>query len=356
MNGPRMERYQKRKRKRRKIMILIFMLLLIAVCGAVGFRMTLRKDGIAKDHSKKAINPEPVKVEQVEKKEVEPEPVKPVNVAVFGVDNDGFRTDVNFVVSFNEETKDIHFVSIPRDTRVVMTEEMIASLEERKKYIPYRNGVKGQCKLTEVHAYAGEEYRDKFSVEMLEDLLGIEIDYFVKVDLNAFRDIVDAIGGVDMEVEQRLYYSDPVQNLYIDLQPGYQHLDGKKAEQLVRFREGYAQKDLKRIQVQQDFMKALLEKVSSTSTILENLPEIAKVLWDSIETDATLKDVLKYAKYIKDIDINNITMETIPGKGGSYFDYDEEGTKELVDRVFYGIEKEEEQTTEELDDDLEEAV
>ena len=69
--------------------------------------------------------------------------------------------------------------------------------------------------------------------------------------------------------------------MYIDLQPGYQHLDGKKAEQLVRFREGYAQKDLKRIQVQQDFMKALLEKVGSTSTILENLPDIAKVLWES---------------------------------------------------------------------------
>ena len=44
-----------------------------------------------------------------------------------------------------------------------MTEEMLASLEERNKFIPYRNGVKGQCKLTEVHAYAGEEYRDKFS-------------------------------------------------------------------------------------------------------------------------------------------------------------------------------------------------
>ena len=340
MNGTRMERYQYKKKKRRKKMLFALLLLIIAVClGAVGFRMALRKDGIAKDHTKKAINPEPVKVEQLKKQEI-PEPAKPINVAVFGVDNDGFRSDVNFVVSFNEDTKKIQFVSVPRDTRVVMTDEMIASLEERKKFVPYRNGVKGQCKLTEVHAYAGDDHRNEFSVAMLEDLLGIDIDYFVKIDLDAFHEIVDAVGGVDMEVEQRLYYNDPYQNLYIDLQPGYQHLDGNKAELLVRFREGYAQKDLKRIQVQQDFMKALLEKVSSTSTILSNLPSIAQVLWDSIETDATLKDVLKYAKYIKDIDVNSITMETIPGTGGAYFDHDEQGTKELVDRVFYGVENE----------------
>ncbi len=333
-------------------MVLILMILMMIVCvGAVGFRMALRKDGIAKDHTKKAINPEPVRVEQMEKEKA-PEPMEPVNVAVFGVDKEGFRTDVNFIVSFHEDTKELHFVSVPRDTRVVMTEEMLKSLEERKKFIPYRNNVKGQCKLNEVHAYAGDGYRDEFSVTMLEDLLGIEIDYFVKIDLDAFHDIVDAVGGVDMEVEQRLYYSDPVQGLYIDLQPGYQHLDGDKAEQLVRFRESYAQKDLKRIQVQQDFMKALLEKVSSTSTILENLPSIAKVLFECVETDATLKDILKYVKYVKDIDVSSITMETIPGTGGSYFDHDEEGTKELVDRVFYGIVKEEEQT-EESDEEIE---
>ena len=245
MNGTRMKRYQYQKKKRRKKILFSLLLLIITVClGAVGFRMALRKDSIAKDHTKKAINPEPVKVEQLTKQEI-PEPAKPINVAVFGVDNDGFRTDVNFVVSFNEDTKKIQFVSIPRDTRVVMTDEMIASLEERKKFVPYRNGVKGQCKLTEVHAYAGDDHRNEFSVAMLEDLLGIDIDYFVKIDLDAFHKIVDAVGGVDMEVEQRLYYNDPYQDLYIDLQPGYQHLDGNKAEQLVRFREGYAQKDLK---------------------------------------------------------------------------------------------------------------
>lgn len=324
---------------------------MIICVGIVGFRVAFRKEAVGKDTTIKTINPEPKRAAEQQKQQ---EPVKPINVAVFGVDNDGFRTDVNFVASFNEKTKELHFVSVPRDTRVVMTNQMIASLEERNAYVPYRNNVKGQCKLTEVHAYAGEGYRNEFSVTMLEDLLGIEIDYYVKVDLDAFHDIVDAVGGVDMQVEERLYYSDPVQGLYIDLQPGYQHLDGDKAEQLVRFREGYAQKDLKRIQVQQDFMKALLEKVSSTSTIISNLPDIIKVIWNDVQTDATLKDVLKYAKYIKDIDISKITMQTIPGEGGAYFDHDEEGTKQLIDKVFYGIVPEEETVEEAADVQIDE--
>ena len=338
MNGPRMQKYhhkRKHKRKKGKQAFLMLTLLFMIICaGIVGFRASLGKEAVGKDATMKAIDPQPKRVSEEPEEEAAP---KPVNVAVFGVDNDGFRTDVNFVASFREDTKELHFVSVPRDTRVVMTEQMLASLRERDAFIPYRNNVEGQCKLTEVHAYAGEGYRNEFSVAMLEDLLGIEIDYYVKVDLNAFHDIVDAIGGVDMEVAERLYYNDPVQGLYIDLQPGYQHLDGDKAEQLVRFREGYAQKDLKRIQVQQDFMKALLEKVSSTSTIISNLPSIVKVIWNDVETDATLRDVLKYAKYITEIDTSKITMQTIPGEGGAYFDHDEEGTKQLVDQVFYGI-------------------
>ena len=61
----------------------------------------------------------------------------------------------------------------------------------------------------------------------------------------------------------------------------------------------------------------------------------------------------KYAKYIKDIDVNNITMETIPGTGGSYFDYDEEGTKELVNRVFYGIDNQQQADENEQDNEIE---
>ena len=101
--------------------------------------------------------------------------------------------------------------------------------------MPDKTGVYGQCKLTELHAYAGKENRNAFSVAMLEDILGVQIDYYVKVNLDAFRQIVDAVGGVDFDVPMDMYWdmSDnggPV----INLKAGMQHLDGAKAEQLVR--------------------------------------------------------------------------------------------------------------------------
>ena len=261
-----------------------------------------------------------------------------INVAIFGTDEDGFRADVNMVASFNTKTKDLHFISVPRDTRVTMTDDMIQYLEDNDAYVPNRNGVYGQCKLTEVHAYAGNDNRCTFSVTMLEDLLGIKIDYYVKVDLSAFRQIVDAVGGVDFEVEERLYYVDPYQDLYIDLYPGMQHLDGEKAEQLVRFREGYAQKDLKRIEVQQQFIQALIEKVCSSETLMNNLDDLVKVALDCTESNISVSEALKYVKYVKDLDPAKITSDTVPGEGGSYYDIDEEGLKELIDWRIHGIE------------------
>lgn len=261
-----------------------------------------------------------------------------INLAIFGTDEDGFRSDVNMIASFNTKTKALSLIGVPRDTRVVMTNEMTSFLEKNGRTVPERNGVYGECKLTEVHAYAGEGNRCAYSVMMLEEILGIKIDYYIKVDLSAFRDIVDAVGGVDIEVQDRLYYVDPYQDLYIDLQPGYQHLDGEKAEQLVRFREGYAQKDLKRIQVQQEFMRVFLGKVCSTDSIMKNMNSLIQVALDKTESDIKLSQALQYVKYLKDVDPAKMTTVTIPGEGGSYFDMDEEGTKALIESLIYGIE------------------
>lgn len=259
-----------------------------------------------------------------------------VNVAIFGTDEEGIHTDVNIVASFNTRTEELHFISVPRDTRVTMTSQMTSFLKQEGKYVPDKTGVYGQCKLTEVHAYAGSGNRATLSVAMLEEVLGIKMDYYVKIDLTAFKDIVNAVGGVDMEVQGRLFYEDPVQDLYINLYPGFQHLDGDKAEQLVRFREDYAQKDLKRIEVQQQFMQALLQKVCSTETILSNMNSLIGVVLDKTESDITLTEAMKYVKYLPTLDVDAITMDTIPGEGKAYFEMDEEGTKQLIRERIYG--------------------
>lgn len=325
------KRREEKRRRRRGVFLVVFLILILAgAYAAAKFYVAMDK------WQAKAETPDFVAAAAAPT-EIEDEII---NVAVFGTDEDGFRTDVNILVSFNTTTKELHLISVPRDTKVTMTPEMIDYLEKNSKFVPNQNGVYGQCKLTEVHAYAGKENRNAFSVAMLEEILGVQIDYYVKVNLTAFRKIVDAVGGVDFEVQDRLYYVDPEQDLYIDLYPGYQHLDGKKAEQLVRFREGYAAKDLKRIEVQQQFIQALLAKVCSTDTLLRNINGLVEVALDCTESDITLTEALKYVKYIGDISPERMTMDTIPylGNPGSYVDMDEEGTKELIEQRIYGKE------------------
>ena len=333
--GARMQRnYQKQmemRRRRKRGEIILCVLLVVILAGAFGAAKLYASLKLWEGKAEKSDFLASADVSTEAKDQL-------LNIALLGTDGDGFRTDVNIVASLNLTTKEVHLISVPRDTRVVMTDDMIAYLEKNGRTIPQANGVYGQCKLTEVHAYAGEGNRSTFTVAMLEEILGIDIDYYVKVDLDAFKDIVDAVGGVEFDVQERLYYSDPAQGLYIDLYPGPQVLDGEKAEMLVRFREGYAQKDLKRIEVQQEFLKAFISQVCSSDKIMSNLDSYIKILMEKVESDMPVATALKYAGYIKEIDPASITTDTIPGEGGAYFDMDEEGNKELVDYRIYGKE------------------
>lgn len=333
--GARMQRnYQKQmemRRRRKRGEIILCVLLVVILAGAFGAAKLYASLKLWEGKAEKSDFVASADVSTEAKDQL-------LNIALLGTDGDGFRTDVNIVASLNLTTKEVHLISVPRDTRVVMTDDMIAYLEKNDRTIPQANGVYGQCKLTEVHAYAGEGNRSTFTVAMLEEILGIDIDYYVKVDLDAFKDIVDAVGGVEFDVQERLYYSDPAQGLYIDLYPGPQLLDGEKAEMLVRFREGYAQKDLKRIEVQQEFLKAFISQVCSSDKIMSNLDSYIKIFMEKVESDMPVATALKYAGYIKEIDPAAITTDTIPGEGGAYFDMDEEGTKELVDYRIYGKE------------------
>ena len=329
--GRRMYRRKaERKKRRRRNILVVILLLLLLVAAYAGAKIWVA----VQQWENKA-----EKSDFTTSDTTDPEEDEIINVAVFGTDEDGVRADVNMVASFNTGTKELHFISVPRDSKVIMTKEMTDYLESKNAYVPEQNGVYGQCKLTELHAYAGENNRCAFSVAMLEEILGMKMDYYVKVDLSAFRQIVDAVSGVDFNVEERLYYVDPYQDLYIDLYPGMQHLDGDKAEQLVRFRDGYVQKDLKRIEVQQQFIQALIEKVCSSDTLMRNLNDLVKVALDCTESNISVSEALKYVKYVKALDPAKITSDTVPylGNPGRYVELDEDGIKELVNERIYGI-------------------
>ena len=322
---------EQRKRKRRSILLVIALILILDGAYAAA-KVWVKMDqwqGKAEKSDFVVSASDQEKIKDV------------INVAVLGTDEDGFRADVNMLVSFNTTTKELHMISVPRDTRVVMTDEMIRHLNKEGKYIPQQNGVYGQCKLTELHAYAGEGNRSTFSVAMMEELLGVKVDYYIKFDLTAFKKVVDAVGGVDFYVPMNMYWDmTDTGGPLINLREGMQHLDGEKAEQLVRFRDGYAQKDLKRIEVQQEFIMALIEKVCSSETLLNRLDDLVEVVLDCTESDITVAEALKYVKYVKDLDPAKITSDTVPyvGDPGKYVEMDEEGTKELIDWRIHGIE------------------
>ncbi len=229
------------------------------------------------------------------------------NLAVFGVDEDGYRTDVIFIVNFNSQTNEVNLVSVPRDTRIEWSTEQKNRLKELGK------GTRSVSKINEMTAYGGIENIRDFTINQLENMFGIKIDNYIILDLNAFRKIVDAIGGVEMDVPRDMYYVDNAGGLHINLKAGVQVLDGEKAEKLVRFRR-YPDGDVGRVEMQQIFLKAFADTVMSPKMIVK-LPELVKVLFDVVDTDASLFEIPQYYKYIRGFDVDDIDFHILPGEG-----------------------------------------
>ena len=257
-------------------------------------------------------------------------------VAILGVDEDEIRTDVIFVVNFNTMTNKVKVVSIPRDTKVIWTDK------QKRAYNQLTGYTQNISKLNEMSAYGRinqniGNIRD-FTIDEIENILRVHIDNYVVVNLDAFKEIVDAIGGVDMYVPQDMYYVDNSQGLYINLKEGQQHLDAEDAEGLVRFRR-YALGDEARVEVQQTFLKAVAEKVMSAE-MRSNLPNIITRLFPYVKTDIKLTEVLGYLGILDEFSLSGLEFHIVPGygddsEGPSYYYINEEELDELIKDVFY---------------------
>lgn len=256
-------------------------------------------------------------------------------IAVFGVDIDNVRTDVIFVVNFNTVTKKVKVVSVPRDTKVIWTEK------QKRAYNQLTGNSIYVSKLNEMAAYGRinqnmGNIRD-FTIDELENILKIHIDHYVVIDLEAFNAIVDAVGGVDMYVPQDMYYVDNYQSLYINLKEGMQHLDGAKAQQLVRFRS-YLLGDEARIEVQQSFLKALAEKVMNQN--IKGLANIVTKLFPYVKTDIKLTEAIGYLDVLESLKSEGLSFYIVPGEGDnyegpSYYYIDEDALDEMIQDVFH---------------------
>lgn len=214
---------------------------------------------------------------------------------LMGTDDGNGNADTLMVATYDVANQKVGVVSIPRDTIVDRT---------WSRY-PKING-----------AYSGGNI-DRVRQEV-GHLLGIPIDYFVKVDIKAFVQLVDAVDGVDFDVPVDMNYDDPWQGLSIHYKKGLQHLDGRQALEVVRFRHnndmtGYS--DTGRTNTQQALIRAVLEKVLSWGS-LGRIKPLLDVCMDNVQTDLTASEVLYFATQALYLDMDSgIETITLPGRG-----------------------------------------
>ncbi|RKL61897.1 LytR family transcriptional regulator [Thermoanaerobacteraceae bacterium SP2] len=225
------------------------------------------------------------------------------------------RSDTMMVFSIDRDKKDIKVLSIPRDTRVK---------------IP---GV-GVEKINAAMAFGGPD----LAVKTVKDFLGIPIHNYVVVNYKGFKEIVDALGGVEINIEKPMKYDDNAGNLHIDLKPGLQVLNGDKAEQFVRFRH-YPGGDLDRVKAQQKFIEAVGKTILKPSTLLK-LPKIINTVQENVETDIGPLEIAGLANFARQVGTDNIKTFILPGEGKyisgvSYFIPFQSQMNDMVDQIFF---------------------
>ncbi len=244
----------------------------------------------------------------------------PVNVLLLGLDRDKTRCDVIMLLSFEPSVPSLKMLSIARDTRIFTGRT-------------YK-------KINSFYSMGGA----KRVAKEVSRITGLSVHYYVTTDFKGFRKIIDTLDGVEFNVPFRMNYDDPTQNLHIHLKKGVQILDGKKAEQLVRYRkgnykkQGYIEGDIGRIRMQQDFMKALIDQKLNFKYI-DKADDIFVILQDYVKTNITLSDVARYAGSAAKLRSDSIQTFVLPGESHIIDDvwwyiYDREKTASMIEENF----------------------
>lgn len=210
-------------------------------------------------------------------------------------------TDTIMVFKYNPQTQNAYLISIPRDTFIGSD----------------KNSAKAADKINSL-------YKGKYPEKVLaavNKVTGLDLKYYVLVDTEALKAIVDAIGGVYFDVPIDMKYTDKKQGLYINLKAGYQLLDGNKAEQVVRFRHNqdgssysyeYGNNDTGRMKTQRNFLKAVIKQTLT----LENLSNVGKFLdiaQTYVKTNISMDVLKKYIAPAVNFSVDNLETGTIPG-------------------------------------------
>lgn len=312
----RRREYQKRKRTRNLRHRVLKTSLFIAIAlflSVVGYGVFLqKKTNDAANRAYEALNDRM----KSDLREEAVEPIKDnVSILFIGVDESDVRQESNsladalLVATLNNKDKTVKLLSIPRDSYVY------DPIRERKDKITHSHGFNGT----------------RGTVETVEHFLDIPIDYYVKMNFNAFIDVVDAIGGIDVEIPYDHIELDENDQRTIELKKGYQHLDGRHALALARTRK--LDSDVERGKRQQMILQAIMKEAFTVKSI-PKLGNIIDAIGDNMKTDIKPNEMKSFLEYVKgglpEITTLNIGGTDDRSRGPYYWIVDEDDLEETI--------------------------
>lgn len=248
------------------------------------------------------------------------------NILIMGEDRENYLYDTLGIISISRESKKVKVIMIPRDMHIQYNPKIIELL--RKANIVDEPGV---FKINYAHhigvmlKYQGDfkTYSASFLAQVVKEKFGVEVNDYVKVNLDGFKKLVESYEGVEIDVPYDMNYDDPIQNLSIHIKKGKQKLNADDAEGFVRFRQGYTDDgeyfevgDVGRKDNQIAFIKAFAAQAGTLSNI-DKLPEVLNILGKNVQHSIGVGDILtKYMGLAKDIITKKYAIEgtTLEGK------------------------------------------
>ena len=319
------EKFKKKKTKTKsglKIFLLIMILIIAAGIGVFIYKVN-ENGGGAQGLLATVVGHNPEKLKEID----------PLYFVLLGesVAGDSRLTDTIIVCKYDPKTQQAAMMSIPRDTYTGS-----GSAENATAYYKINN------------SYGGGD-NPMNTVKVINRLTGLDIKYYVWVNTDVLKELVDEIGGVYFDVPVDMNYTDTSQNLYIRVKKGYQLLDGNTAEQVVRFRHNdngttypssYGVEDYGRMKTQREFIKATLTQTLKPEHIVK-VGSFVDIAFRNIKTNVPLDIIKDYLPYVVKFNTDDLKTGVLPGSDTNetldsswiYF-ANKSATKKLVDELF----------------------
>jgi polyisoprenyl-teichoic acid--peptidoglycan teichoic acid transferase len=304
MPNNRQEIIKSRKKKRRKrvlFFLVIPFLVLAIVSSSYGAYLYKKAESVFSDSYN---NLEGREKSDKRIKDVDPQEDN-VSILFIGIDEskernfgDSTRSDALMLATLNEKDKTVKLLSIPRDSYV---------------YVPE---VGYKTKINHAHAFGGP----KASIEAVEEMLDIPVDYYVRMNFYAFIDVVNALEGIKVDVPYEINEMDSTDTAgAIQLQPGTQVLNGEEALALARTRK--LDNDIERGKRQQEIIQAIMKRAISANS-LSKYDDVIKAVGDNLETNMTFDEMKSFISYGMSDSLNMQTLSL-------------DGTDNYIDRTYY---------------------